>query len=113
MSTASMSPKVLRTITLRTGTTASALVCGICAVIAFIFGSPLDFGIALAACGAWCIAADFLRWQPRAEHSTGRRATPMTRPGPGTGHVVFLGAGQVESCAEAASDADTVIGLAA
>jgi hypothetical protein len=53
-----------------------ALVCGSYALVALITGSPLEFGIALALCGAGWVAANYIEWT--VEHD--RRARPRVRP---------------------------------
>ena len=101
LDTAAIEPTILRAATLRTGATASALICGICAVIAFVFGSPLDFGVTVALGSVFWLVADFLQWQPRA----GRHAGPRlpARPGCGDGQPVVLGADDEPAWAEPAA----------
>jgi len=40
-----------------------AVLSGTCALVALVAGSPLEFGVALALCGAGWIAADFIDWR--------------------------------------------------
>lgn len=49
-----------RVTALRTGAIASAIVSGTYALVALAIGTPLEFGVALALCGASWIAADYL-----------------------------------------------------
>lgn len=48
---------------LHIGAVASALLSGVYALAAFVFGSPLDFGVAAALCGAFLIVDDFIAWR--------------------------------------------------
>ena len=50
-----------------------SVVSGTCALIALTAGSPLEFGVALAFCAAWLIAADFI------ESGIGRAVPPTYR----------------------------------
>ncbi len=87
-----------RMTTLHTGAIASANLSGTYALVALVVGSPLEFGVALALCGAWWIAADFIEWTVGGEraHAARRRAVPAVRLNPGYGscHAVFVGAGE-------------------
>lgn len=78
---------------LRAGAIATAVVSGIGALVAFIAGSPLEFGIALALCGAGWVAADFIEATAEAEHAVRPSAVPVERLNPGyvSGHVVYFG----------------------
>ena len=42
----------------RTAAIAVAIVSGVCALVALLVGSPLEFGVALASCGLCWVAAD-------------------------------------------------------
>jgi len=68
---------------------AIATLAGACAVLALAVGSPLQFGIALALCGAGWIAADFIEWA----HAPRVCAIPVSPLGRGysADHVVFAG----------------------
>lgn len=72
----------------RAGAIASVAVSGTLALLALVFGSPLQFGIALAVCAGWWIADDFV-----ASTLDGRRAVPAARPRPNysANHPVFAG----------------------
>lgn len=71
---------------LRIGAITSAVVSGALALLAFVFGSPLQFGIALAVCAGWWIADDFM-----ASTLDGRRAVRAERARPvySLNHPVF------------------------
>jgi hypothetical protein len=64
-----------------------------------VVGSPLEFGVALALCGAAWIAADFIERTVDRERAARRRAVPAARLNPGYGscHAVFVGAGEYSS----------------
>jgi hypothetical protein len=49
-----------------------AVLSGTCAVVALVAGSPLEFGVALALCGAGWIAADFIEWTVEGERADRR-----------------------------------------
>lgn len=70
------------------------------ALTALVAGSPLQFGVALALCGAGCIAADFVRWTDERECHARRCAVPAARLNPdyGSSHVVSVGVGEHFSC---------------
>ena len=82
-----------RMTTLHTGAITIAVMSGICALVALVAGSPLEFGVALALCGAGWIAADFIEWTVERERAACRCAVPAARlkPGYGSCHVVFVG----------------------
>lgn len=65
---------------------------GVCALAALVAGSPLQFGVALALCGAGWIAVDYIE---RAIDRR-RRAIPAVRVNPGYGsvRVVYVGDGK-------------------
>lgn len=91
--------RATRTTTRHTAAVAGAVLSGFGALVAFVFGSPLDFGIALALCGTCWIAADFIEWTARSEHServAPQAAGPALPLGTGcaAGHVVFVAAPQ-------------------
>ncbi len=77
---------------LQTGAIAIAILSGLCALVALAAGSPLQFGVALALCGAGWIGADFIEWTVERECAARRCAVPVARlnPGSGSGHVVFI-----------------------
>ena len=70
-----------------------SVVSGTCALIALTAGSPLEFGVALAFCAAWLIAADFIESgiERERERAARRRAVPPTHRSPAHDafHVVF------------------------
>ncbi len=82
-----------RMTTLHTGAIAIAVLSGTCALVAFAVGSPLQFGVALALCGAAWIAADFIEWTVEHDGAARRCAVPVARLTPGYGpcRVVFVG----------------------
>ena len=55
---------------------AVATLSGACALAALIFGSPLQFGVALASCAAACIAGDYVRVTVERQRATSRCAVP-------------------------------------
>ena len=64
---------------LHTAAIVVALVSGSYALIALVVGSPVEFGITLALCGAGWVGADFV--ERRAERAdSGLRRTPMHGP---------------------------------
>jgi len=67
---------------LHTAAMALAAVAGCCALAALIAGSPLQFGIALALCGAGWIAVDFIDRTP--DRAPRRCPVPAVR-------VVYIG----------------------
>lgn len=78
---------------LRIGTIVSVVVSGTIALMAFIFGSPLEFGVALAICAAWWITDDLIA----ATAQGGRLARDRVIPGKFSdhpGHIVLLGRGR-------------------
>lgn len=81
---------------LHIGAIASAIVSGSYALVALVAGPPVEFGVALALCGAWWIAADFIEWTVEGERAARRRAVSAVRLNPGYGscRVVFVGAGE-------------------
>jgi hypothetical protein len=85
-----------RMTTLRTGAITVAVLSGTCALVALIAGSPLEFGVALALCGAGWTAADFIEWTVERERAARRCAVPAARLNPGYGscHVVSVGGGE-------------------
>jgi hypothetical protein len=60
----------------RTGAVIVAIVSGFYALVALMVGSPLEFGAALASCGACWVAADFIEWTVQHERAAGRRPMP-------------------------------------
>ena len=83
-----------RMTTLHIGAITIAVLSGAYALVALVAGSPLEFGVALALCGAGWIAADFIEWTVEVERAARRCAVPVARLNPGYGpcHVVFVGA---------------------
>lgn len=63
-------------IMLRVGAIASAIMSGTFALLAFIFGSPLEFGIALALCAVWWTVDDFVTSMLKREQIRVSRACP-------------------------------------
>lgn len=59
----------------------TATLSGICALAALAAGTPFEFGVALALCGAGWVVADFVGWtaQHNREHAARRRAVPAAR----------------------------------
>ena len=88
-----------RMTTLRLGATTVAFLSGVLALVALAVGSPLQFGVALASCGAGWIAADFIRWTVEYERAARRCAVPVARLSPGypSSHVVYIGGGACSS----------------
>ena len=88
-----------RMTTLHTGAITIAILSGTYALVALVAGSPLEFGVALALCGAGWIAADFSECTVERERAARRCAAPAARLNPGYGscHVVFVGAGDYSS----------------
>ncbi len=76
---------------LRAGAIAIAVLSGARALIALAVGSPLQFGVSLALCGAGWITADFIEWTNA--HAPRVCAIPVTRRNRGyrPSHVVFVG----------------------
>jgi hypothetical protein len=62
--------------TLHLGAITIAIVSGTYALVALLVGSPLEFGVALAFCGAWWIAAHFIEWTVERERVARSRAVP-------------------------------------
>jgi hypothetical protein len=60
--------------TLHTGAITSAILSGACALVALVVGSPLEFGVALAFCGAAWVAADFIERTVERERAARQRA---------------------------------------
>jgi hypothetical protein len=71
-----------------------AVVSGSYALAALFVGSPLEFGAALASCGACWVAADFFEWTVKREGAAGRRSVPAALPnsGYGSSYPVRVGA---------------------
>ncbi len=81
---------------LRAGSLISATLSGSYALVAFVIGSALEFGVGLALCAAFWIAADFFTAPVRAEpaRTTGRHAPVTSPPGStacGSGHILSAG----------------------
>ncbi|MCV7329586.1 hypothetical protein [Mycobacterium cookii] len=66
---------------------------GACALVALTAGSPLEFGIAVAFCAAWLIAADFIESgvERDRERAARKHATPPAHRTPtyNPSHVIF------------------------
>ena len=60
----------------RTGAIVVAIVSGFYSLAALLVGSPLEFGAALASCGACWVAADFIEWTGERERAAGRQPVP-------------------------------------
>ena len=67
---------------LRIGIIAGTAISGICAVVALVAGSPLEFGVSTALCAGCLIAVDFIESSVRGRR--GARASASCR-------VVFVG----------------------
>ena len=95
-----------RMITLHVGAITVAFISGVLALVALAVGSPLQFGVAMASCGAGWIAADFIRWTVLHERGARRCAVPVTRLNPGyrSGHVVYIGGVECSSRAARRSE---------
>lgn len=76
---------------LRAGAIVSAVVSGALALLAFIFGSPLQFGVALAICAGWWIADDFAVSALGGRRAAARRPAAVRRGGAvyAANHPVF------------------------
>jgi hypothetical protein len=76
-----------------------AVLSGTCALVALVAGSPLEFGVALALCGAGWIAADSIDWAVEDEHADRGRAIPAAGIGPGyrSPRLVLIGSGECSS----------------
>ena len=62
------------------GALTTATLSGICALAALAAGTPFEFGVALALCGAGWVVADFVGWT--AEHNRERAARRRAVPAP-------------------------------
>ncbi len=82
---------------LRAGAITIVFLSGTLALVALSVGSPLQFGIALALCGAGWIVTDFI--ESTDTGSARRRVVPAERldRGYGTCRVVRVGAGEYVS----------------
>ena len=80
----------------RTGAIVVAVVSGFYALAALFLGSPLEFGAALASCGALWVAADFIQWTVERELAAGRRPVPaaLLNSGYGSSYPVRVGANE-------------------
>lgn len=77
----------------RTGAIVVALVSGFYALAAVVVGSPLEFGVALASCGGFWLAADFIEWTVERERAAGRRPVSAASLNSGYGLSFPVGAG--------------------
>ena len=77
----------------RTGVIVAAVASGSYAFAALSVGSPLEFGAALALCGACWVAADFIGWTGKREVAAGRRPAPaaLLSSGCGSSYPVRVG----------------------
>lgn len=96
MTTASfpLQARDLRITTLHAAATIIAILLGGYALVALVSGSPLEFGLALAGCGACWIAAHFLEWTVEREQVSRSRAVVRGRFNPdhhGSDHPIFVG----------------------
>lgn len=73
---------------LHTGAIIVATVSGSYALVALLFGSPLELGLALALCAACWIAAHFIEQTVERERDAYTRAVLAARFNAGYGHVV-------------------------
>lgn len=96
MATPGTPPEARGMTALHNGAVVIAIVSGSYALVALLVGPPLQFGLALAMCGACWIAADFIEWTAERERAARRRAVPAAplQPGYGSCHAVFVGAGK-------------------
>lgn len=101
-----MATPAARMTMLHTAAVAGAVLCGLGALVTFVIGSPLEFGIALALCGACWIAADFIEWTDRDGPVAARVAAPASplHDGRATSHVVFAAAPQLSWRSESRPD---------
>jgi hypothetical protein len=60
----------------RTGAIVVASVSGFYALVTLFLGSPLEFGVAVATCGACWVAADFVEWTVEREWAAAKRPEP-------------------------------------
>ncbi len=76
-----------------------AVLSGACALVALVAGSPFEFGVTLALCGAGWVATDFIEWTVEGERADRRCAIPAAGIGPGYGsrRVVLIGGGGCSS----------------
>jgi hypothetical protein len=65
--------------TLRVCAIAISAVSGICAVVALAVGSPLEFGVAMALCAGWLIAADFIESSAEGQRAARQLAVPSAQ----------------------------------
>ena len=82
--------------TFHTGAIVIAILSGSYALVALLVGSPLEFGVALALCGACWVAAHFIEWTVERERAA-RGGIVLAAPlnsGYGSSHAVFVGAGE-------------------
>jgi hypothetical protein len=80
----------------RTAAIAVAIVSGICGLVAFLVGSPLEFGVALASCGVCWVAADSIEWTVQRERAAGRQPVlaALLNSGYGSSYPARVGAGE-------------------
>jgi hypothetical protein len=65
--------------TLRVCAIAVSAVSGVCTVVALAVGSPLEFGVAMALCAGWLIAADFIGSSVERQRAARQCAVPSAR----------------------------------
>lgn len=82
--------------TIHTGAVIIAILSGSYSLVALLVGSPPEFGVALALCGACWIAAHFIERTVERERAPHGRAVSAARLNRAYGscHVVFVGAGE-------------------
>ena len=73
--------------TLHTTAMTSAVLSGAYALVALCVGTPLEFGVGLALCGAFWLAADLTDWPAAAARSPHRRPAPAAQ----ASHLVWRG----------------------
>lgn len=80
----------------RTAAIAVAIVSGVCALVALLVGSPLEFGVALASCGLCWVAADSIEWTVQRERAAGRQPVlaALLNSGYGSCYPARVGAGE-------------------
>jgi hypothetical protein len=78
----------------RTGAIVVAGVSGFYALAALFMGSPLEFGVALATCGACWVAADFVEWMVERKGAAAKRPAPtaLSKSGYGSLYPARVGA---------------------
>jgi hypothetical protein len=75
----------------RTGAIVVASVSGFYALAALFMGSPLEFGVALATCGACWVATDFIERIVERDGAAAKRPKPTALPNSGYGSLYPAG----------------------